>query len=87
MEKGDLMTRSKGAIAALRKLEDERAKLDQKQRELETRAATVLGRLFLGSGIETFSAKSLKHIGIALGKMTEEQALATLKIEDPTSGN
>ena len=79
------MTRSKGAIAALRKLEDERAKLDKKQRELETKAAAELGRMFLGSGVEAFSAKSLKLIGTALGKMNEEQALATLKIENSTS--
>ncbi|MEH6702256.1 MAG: hypothetical protein ACI9KA_001283 [Parasphingorhabdus sp.] len=74
------MTRKTGALAALKKLESERAKLDTKQQELETKAATELGRMFLGSGIETFSAKSLKLIGIALGKMNEEQALATLKI-------
>ena len=74
------MPRKTGALAALKKLESERAKLDTKQQELETKAATELGRMFLGSGIETFSAKSLKHIGIALGKMNEEQALATLKI-------
>ncbi|NCN85421.1 MAG: hypothetical protein GW808_02080 [Sphingomonadales bacterium] len=75
------MTRSKGAFAALRKLEDERAKLDKKQRELETKAAAELGRMFLGSGVEAFSAKSLKLLGTALGKMTEEQALSALKIE------
>ncbi|WP_422345995.1 DUF6437 family protein [Parasphingorhabdus sp.] len=74
------MTRKTGAIAALKKLENERAKLDAKQRELETKAATELGRMLLGSGIEAFSAKGLKRIGAALGKMNEEQALAVLKI-------
>ena len=74
------MTRKTGALAALKKLESERAKLDTKQRELETKAATELGRMFLGSGIEAFSAKSLKLLGTALGKMDEEQALAALKI-------
>ena len=81
------MTRKTGALAALKKLENERAKLDTKQKELETRAATELGRMFLGSGIEAFSAKSLKRIGAALGKMTEEQALAALKIGSSASVN
>ena len=79
------MTRKTGALAALKKLESERAKLDTKQQELETKAATELGRMFLGSGIEAFSAKSLKLIGTALGKMTGEQALATLKIGSSAS--
>ena len=74
------MTRKTGALAALKKLESERAKLDTKQQELETKAAIELGRMFLGSGIEAFSAKNLKSIGTALGKMNEEQPLATLKI-------
>jgi hypothetical protein len=79
------MTRKTGALAALKKLERERANLDTKQQELETRAAAELGRMFLGSGIEAFSAKSLKLIGTALGKMNEEQALAVLKIGDSAS--
>ena len=79
------MTRKTGALAALKKLESERAKLDTKQQELETKAAIELGRMFLGTGVETFSAKSLKRMGTVLGKMNEEQALATLKIENSTS--
>jgi|TARA_R110000850_G_scaffold14619_2_gene46434 hypothetical protein len=79
------MTRKTGALAALKKLESERAKLDTRQKELETRAATELGRMFLGSGFEAFSAKSLKQIGRALGKMTEEQALAALRIGNSAS--
>ena len=79
------MTRKTGALAALKKLESERAKLDTKQQELETKAATELGRMFLGTGVETFSAKSLKRMGTVLGKMNEEQALATLKIGNSTS--
>ena len=74
------MTRKTGALAALKKLESERAKLGTKQQELETKAAIELGRILLGTGVETFSAKSLKLIGTALGKMDEEQALAALKI-------
>ncbi len=81
------MTRKTGALAALKRLESERAKIDTKQQELETRAATELGRMLLGSGIETFSAKSLKQIGLALGKMTEEQALAALKLGNSTSAH
>jgi len=79
------MTRKTGALAALKKLESDRAKLDTKQQELETKAATELGRMFLGSGIEAFSAKSLKLIGTALGKMDEEQALAALKVGNSPS--
>ncbi|ATW02211.1 MAG: DUF6437 family protein [Desulfuromonadales bacterium] len=79
------MTRKTGALAALKKLESERAKLDTKQQELETKAAIELGRMFLGTGVETFSAKSLKRMGTVLGKMNEEQALATLKIGNSTS--
>tara|TARA_R100001244_G_scaffold47710_2_gene42562 strand:+ start:67961 stop:68206 length:246 start_codon:yes stop_codon:yes gene_type:complete len=79
------MTRKTGALAALKKLESERAKLDTKQQELETKAATELGRILLGTGVETFSAKSLKRMGTVLGKMNEEQALATLKIGNSTS--
>ena len=79
------MTRKTGALAALKKLESERAKLDTKQQELETKAAIELGRRFLGTGVETFSAKSLKRMGTVLGKMNEEQALATLKIGNSTS--
>ena len=79
------MTRKTGALAALKKLESERAKLDTKQQELETKAAIELGRILLGTGVETFSAKSLKLIGTALGKMNEEQALAALKIGNSTS--
>lgn len=78
------MTRKTGALAALRKLEAEQVKLDAKQQELETRAATELGRMLLGSGVEAFSPKSLKQIGIALGKMGENQALVRLGVESST---
>ena len=74
------MTARKSALAALKKLEGERAKLDQKQRELETRAAAELGRMFLGSGMESFSVKGLKTIAKTMGNMGEEQALALLGI-------
>ncbi|HEY9092128.1 DUF6437 family protein [Parasphingorhabdus sp.] len=79
------MTRKTGALAALKKLETERAKLDTKQQELETRAATELGRMLLGSGVEAFSPKSLKQIGAALGKMGEEQVLIKLEIGSSTA--
>lgn len=72
------MTRKTGAIAALKKLEAEREKLNQRQRELEAKAATELGRVLLGTGVEGFSAKHLKQIGMALGKLGEEQALSRL---------
>ena len=69
------MTRKTGAIAALKKLEAEREKLNQRQRELEAKAATELGRALLGTGVEGFGAKHLKQIGMALGKRGEEKAV------------
>lgn len=79
------MTRKAGALAALKKLEAERTKLDTKQQELENRAAAELGRMFLGTGVEAFSPKNLKRIGTALGNMSEEQALAKLGIGNPAA--
>jgi len=76
------MTRKTGAIAALKKLEAEREKLNQRQRELEAKAATELGRALLGTGVESFGAKHLKQIGMALGKLGEEQALERLGISN-----
>ena len=79
------MTRKTGTIAALKKLEAEREKLDQKQRELEAKAATELGRTLLGSGVESFTSKSLKRIAMTLGKMGEERALAQLELSDSSA--
>ena len=76
------MTRKTGAIAALKKLEADRKKLNEKQRELETKAAAELGRVLLGTGVESFSAKHLKQIGMVLGKLGEEQALSRLGISN-----
>ena len=81
------MTRKTGAIAALKKLEAEREKLNQRQLELEAKAATELGRALLGTGVESFSAKSLKQIGTILGKLGENQALAKLGIATSTTTN
>lgn len=77
------MTRKTGAIAALKKLEADREKLNQKQRELEAKAATELGRVLLGTGVESFGTKHLKQIGMALGKMGQEKALERLGISNP----
>jgi len=79
------MTRKTGAVAALKKLETERKKLDERQRELEARAAAELGRALLGTGVESFSAKSFKQIGMTLGKLGENQALAKLGIADSSA--
>jgi len=79
------MTRKTGAIAALKKLEADRKKLNEKQRELETKAAAELGRVLLGTGVESFSAKHLKQIGMALGKLGEEQALERLGISNASA--
>jgi len=79
------MTRKTGAIAALKKLEAEREKLNQRQRELEAKAATELGQVLLGTGVEGFNAKHLKQIGMALGKLGEEQALERLGISNAST--
>lgn len=76
------MTRKTGAIAALKKLEVEREKLNRRQRELEAKAAIELGRALLGTGVESFGAKHLKQIGMALGNLGKEQALARLGISN-----
>ena len=81
------MTRKTGAVAELKKLETERKKLDERQRELEARAASELGRALLGTGVESFSAKSLKQIGMTLGKLGENQALAKLGIATSTAAS
>ncbi|WP_430427644.1 DUF6437 family protein [Parasphingorhabdus sp.] len=79
------MTRKTGAIAALKKLEADREKLNEKQRELEAKAATELGRVLLGTGVESYSTKHLKRIGMALGKLGEERALEQLGISNASA--
>lgn len=72
------MPRKNSAIAALQKLEDERAALDAKQRDLEVQAAQEIGQIILGSGLEKFSKKSLRKIAVALGKLGEGPAIDRL---------
>ena len=72
------MPSTKSAVAALKKLEVERENLEQRQRELEEKAALELGRIILGSGIENFSRGGLKRIATALGKLGETEAIAKL---------
>ena len=72
------MPRKNSAIAALQKLENERAALDEKQSKLEVQAAQEIGQIILGSGLENFSKASLRKLAVALGKLGEEAALAQL---------
>ena len=72
------MPRKYNAIAALQKLENERAALDEKQRKIEVLAAQEIGQVILGSGLEKFSKKNLRKLAIALGELGEEASLARL---------
>ena len=73
------MPSQRSAIAALKKLEADREALDQRQRELEEKAAIELGQMLLGSGIETFSKKTIRKAGELLGKLGEEEGLRRLE--------
>jgi hypothetical protein len=80
------MPTKRSAIDALRKLEADRQALDERQRELEEKAALELGQLILGSGVEAFSKKGLKLASDILGKLGEAEALRRLGSEPAASG-
>ena len=80
------MPTKRSAIDALRKLEADRQALDERQRELEEKAALELGRMILGTGVEAFSRKGLKQASELLGKLGEAEALRRLIDQRPTSG-
>ena len=80
------MPTKRSAVDALRKLEADRQALDERQRELEEKAALELGQLILGSGIEAFSRKGLRQASEMLGKLGEAEALRRLGIEPAASG-
>lgn len=77
------MPSQRSAIAALKKLEADREALDQRQRELEEKAAIELGQMLLGTGIETFSKKGIRKAGELLGKLGEEEGLRRLEAARP----
>ena len=77
------MPSQRSAIAALKKLEADREALDQRQRELEEKAAIELGQMLLGTGIETFSKKGISKAGELLGKLGEEEGLRRLETARP----
>lgn len=77
------MPSQRSAIAALKKLEADREALDQRQRELEEKAAIELGQVLLGTGIETFSKKGIRKAGELLGKLGEEEGLQRLESARP----
>ena len=79
------MPTKRSAIDALRKLEADRRTLDERQRELEEKAALELGQLMLGSGVEAFSRKGLKQASEMLGKLGEAEALRRLEGEPSAS--
>ena len=77
------MPSQRSAIAALKKLEADREALDQRQRELEEKAAIELGQMLLGTGIETFSKKGIRKAGELLGKLGEEEGLRRPEADRP----
>lgn len=72
------MPRSTSAVSALQKLEAERNALDARQRELEIKAAQEVGEVILGTGLEAFSAKGLRQVAEALGKLGEAASIEKL---------
>jgi hypothetical protein len=80
------MPTKRSAIDALRKLEADRQALDERQRELEEKAALELGQLILGSGVEAFSRKGLRQASEMLGTLGEAEALRRLGSEPAASG-
>lgn len=80
------MPTKRSAVDALRKLEADRQVLDERQRELEEKAALELGRLILGTGVEAFSRKGLKQASEMLGKLGETEALRRLGSKPSASG-
>ncbi|MFB0613996.1 DUF6437 family protein [Aurantiacibacter poecillastricola] len=73
------MPSQRSAIAALKKLEADREALEQRQRELEEKAAIELGQMLLGTGIEAFSKKGIRKAGELLGKLGEDEGLRRLE--------
>ena len=73
------MPKQRSAIAALKKLEADRRALDQRQLDLEEKAAIELGQMLLGTSIETFSKKGIRKAGEMLGKLGEEEGLRRLE--------
>ena len=72
------MPSKRSAVAALEKLEADRLALDRRQKELEKQAAIELGQVILGTGLETFSKRSLSKVATELGKLGEEEAIKRL---------
>ena len=60
------------------KLEADRLALAERQKQLEEQAALELGRIILGTGLETFSKKALARVAGELGKLGEEASLQRL---------
>jgi hypothetical protein len=79
------MPTKRSAIDALMKLEADRQALDERQRDLEAKAALELGRIILGTGLETFSKKGLKQASEILGKLGEAEGLRRLAREQSSS--
>lgn len=73
------MPSQRSAIAALKRLEADREALEQRQRELEEKAAIELGQMLLGTGIEAFSKKGIRKAGELLGKLGEDEGLRRLE--------
>ena len=80
------MPSKRNAVAALKKLEADRLALDKRKQELEEQAALELGRIILGTGLETFSKKGLSKVASELGTLGEEEAIKRL-VQKPASAS
>jgi len=77
------MPTRRSAVAALRKLEEDRIALEQRRSELEDAAALEIGQVILGTGLEAFSRKGLRAIATRLASLGEAESQRLLK--DPAT--
>jgi hypothetical protein len=77
------MPTKRSAVAALRKLEEDRIALEQRRSELEDAAALEIGQVILGTGLEAFSRKGLRAIATRLATLGEAESQKLLK--DPAA--
>ena len=73
------MPTKRSAVAALRKLDEDRIALERRRSELEDAAALEIGQVILGTGLEAFSRKGLRAIATRLAILGEAESLKLLK--------
>ena len=77
------MPTKRSAVAALRKLDEDRIELERRRSVLEDAAALEIGQVILGTGLEAFSRKGLRTIATRLATLGEAESQKLLK--DPAS--